>query len=380
MNFIEGIDQSMLGIFNNYPLEENQNLLSFSVDESEIPKFKDEKTTVPKNLFITKKPIKEKIKHQKLLLEKRGLTEKERKEIYFDKKEDLKRRNRESAQKSRDKKKLEFMQIIAENKKLKDEIYNINKKINLLCSGCKNIFDMKNDNVCINCTNTNSNNIEDESILNSPSTTTFFSHLKIQKIFNFVLISLFTLLCIFGLICNIPHDSIIEKNANYKQIRNLEDNINLSSNNYSKNNISKFDDYFLKKHQHQINSTNNSKNNNLEERTQINNYKNEICEKDFFTSFQCKKTPFPQKISINNESFEENHRGNNYYIENNDNTYFNSNNNNNKNLYFKLFVQSCSKDEIDENHNNSINDYTHYIFSSDNNMCQDFYFFCQRTE
>ena len=37
------------------------------------------KSPITKNLFVTKKTIKEKIKHQKLLLEqKRGLTEKEK--------------------------------------------------------------------------------------------------------------------------------------------------------------------------------------------------------------------------------------------------------------------------------------------------------------
>ena len=378
MNFIEGIDQSILGTFNNnLTFEENQNLFPFSLDESEIPIIKEDKFSLPKNLFITKKSIKEKIKHQKLLLEKRGLTEKEKKEIYLDKKEDLKRRNRESAQRSRDKKKLEFMQIIAENKKLKDEIYNINKKIDLLCSGCKNIFDTKNDNECINCTYTNSNNnIEADSILNSPSTTTLFSNLKVQKIYNFVLLSLFCLLCIYGLISNIPYDSISENNESNKQIRNLEENMKINYNNHSKNNISKIDDFFFKK-QH-INSPNKSKiHNNIEEKTEINNYKNEICEEDFFTSFQCKKTPFPPKIS---DDFEESNNDNNFYIQNKDNIYISSNNSYNKNLYFKLFVQSCNKDEMDDNHNNSINDYTHYIFSSDNNMCHDFYFFCQRTE
>ena len=160
---------------------------------------KDDKSSISKNLFITKKTIKEKINHQKLLLEqKRGLTEKEKREIYFDKKEDLKRRNRVSAQKSRDKKKLEFMKIIEENKKLKDEIYIINSKINLLCSGCKTIFDFKNEdiqnnNICVNCTSNDNNNNDEtnDNILNSHSTSSFFNNLKIQKLFNFILIILF---------------------------------------------------------------------------------------------------------------------------------------------------------------------------------------------
>ena len=191
---------------------------------------KEDKSSLSKNLFVTKRSIKEKINHQKLLLEqKRGLTEKEKKEIYFDKKEDLKRRNREAAQKSRDKKKLEFMKIIEENKKLKDEIYIINSKINLLCSGCKTIFDFKtedipNNHICVNCSSSdnNNNNLDDinDNILNSPSTSLFFSNLKIQKLFNFILISLFTLFCIFELISNIPSNNTFENKYDGK-IRNM---------------------------------------------------------------------------------------------------------------------------------------------------------------
>ena len=112
----------------------NEDIFPFPLDESTIPIIKEEKSIFPKNMFITKKTIKEKIKHQKLILEnKKDLNNisKKEKEMYFNKKEDLKRRNRESAQRSRDKKKLEFKQIIEENKKLKDELYIINCKINL---------------------------------------------------------------------------------------------------------------------------------------------------------------------------------------------------------------------------------------------------------
>ena len=103
MNFFEGMDPSLSNSFSNSFLDDQKNIFPFSLDESEVPVIKDDKSTISKNLFITKKTIKEKINHQKLLLEqKRGLTEKEKREIYFDKKEDLKRRNRVSAQKSRE--------------------------------------------------------------------------------------------------------------------------------------------------------------------------------------------------------------------------------------------------------------------------------------
>ena len=114
---------------------------------------------------------------------------------------------------------MEFRQIIEENKKLKDEIYIINSKINLLCSGCKSIFDLNtshaennkqdkdNDNLCVNCTSTN-NNLEDinDNILNSHSNSslTIFGNLRIQKLFNLAFISLLGIFCIFEVIINIP--------------------------------------------------------------------------------------------------------------------------------------------------------------------------------
>ena len=392
MNFLEGMELSLSNSFNNSFLDEPKNIFPFSIDESDIPIIKEDKSSLSKNLFITKRTIKEKINHQKLLLEqKRGLTEKEKKEIYFDKKEDLKRRNRESAQKSRDKKKLEFMKIIEENKKLKDEIYIINSKINLLCSGCKTIFDFKseeisnNNNICVNCSSSdnNNNNLDDinDNIINSPSTSLFFSNLKIQKLFNFILISLFTLFCIFGLISNIPNNNTFENKFKAKEVRNMKE-IEHNKSTIINNNISRISDYFLKKNIF-IETNKTYLKSKLDNKDKINNFKYEVCAKDFFTSFQCQKKSFLSKID-NDDNIE----GKNN--ENNNENYFNNKNSNNKNsfsqnnnknsIYFNLFVQSCSKDEGNINDNNSINDNAHYIFSSDNNMCQDFYFSCQRTE
>ena len=402
MNFI-GFDQSLINSFDdNFILEENKTLFPFSLDESEVPIINNDKSSLSKNIFVTKKNIKEKIKHQKLLLEqKRDHTEKEKKEIYFNKKEDLKRRNREAAQKSRDKKKLEFMHIIEENKKLKDEIYIINSKINLLCSGCKTIFDFKtlhiennknnnnSDNVCVNCISTN-NNIEDinDNILNSHSnsTTTIFGNLKIQKLFNFVLISLFGLFCIFELIANIQNNTSIDNIEINDQIRNMKeieknDNIKIENQNNNKikenKNISKLDDYLFKKNNYM--ETNVKMNimdkNSDNKKTNINHDKDEFCEKEIFTSFQCKKRSYENNDDyIDDNTFDDK----NYFKNDNDkNLYISSNKNS---IYFKLFVQSCSKDEIDSNQNSSDNDNTHYILSNDNNMCHNFYFFCQRTE
>ena len=419
MNFIDELDESLTNSFNNnYLLEDNKNIFPFSLDESELPKIRDDKSSFPKNLFITKKTIKEKIKHQKLLLEQKRPSDKEEKEAYFDKKEDLKRRNREAAQKSRDKKKLEFMQIIEENKKLKDEIDIINRKINLLCSGCKTIFDLKNDNnnennICLSCTtdkvNSNlsyaedggksgnhisTNNIEEinNNIFNSSSIVSSFTNLKVQKLFNFIIIGLFALFCIFELVSNNPYNIDSKNRQNYKQIRNIEQikfNDSFKVNNYYKNNsnnninnISIIDHNFIIMGNNNMNSNINLNiDSNNGQNIKVNKFKNEVCEKDFFTSFQCQKKSFISKLD-NSEDDE-----NNYNIYNEDN--FNidgknvnlSYNNKNKNsIYFKLFVQSCSKDEGDINKTNSITDNTHYTFSSDNTKCQDFYFFCKRTE
>jgi len=378
MNFIEKFDQSLFNSYNeNLLSEENGSIFPFLLDESEIPKVEEVKSPITKNLFITKKTIKEKIKHQKTLLEqKRGLTEKEKNEIYFNKKEDLKRRNRESAQKSRDKKKLELKQIIEENKKLKDEIDMINSKINLLCSECRCIFDLKSEdikdnNICVDCSLIKNNDNID--INETPSTNWSFNNLKIQKLFNFVLICFFTLLCIFGfLFLNITNNNDFENKKMIRNIKEIDENRNLSIK-IINNNFSKINDYFFNNNNYILSDTKTDRPHK--------SYKNEICEKDFFTSFQCQKKSFIQKINNYNNDYENNIINTKINNKNNDGN--NNNINLNKNsIYFKLFLQSCSKDEGNINKNNEINENTHYIFSSDNNMCQDqdFYFFCQRTE
>ena len=362
----------------------NEDIFPFPLDESTIPIIKEEKSIFPKNMFITKKTIKEKIKHQKLILEnKKDLNNisKKEKEMYFNKKEDLKRRNRESAQRSRDKKKLEFKQIIEENKKLKDELYIINCKINLLCSGCRSIFNIKNEdieedknnNICVNCFSNNDKDNENDNIdinnniLNIPSTNASFLNLRIQKVFNFILLGTLTLLCIFGIISNISNNNITEeeqiKNINKLKIQENENN----------NNTSNIHDYFFGNYNDSntniITQENNKNNNNNVNKIEFNN---NVCIKDYsFSSFQCQKKSF-------NELYDEEHNEENYNnLEiNNDNFVHN---NHSKSIYFKLFVQSCSKDENYTNQNND-NDKTHLIFSSDNNKYQDFYFYCQRTE
>ena len=414
MNFFEELEPSFSNnINNNNPLfEENENILfPFPLDESTIPVIKNENNSFNnKNIFITKKTMKEKIKHQKFILEqKKVLTNKEKKEIYFNKKEDLKKRNRESAQRSRDKKKLVFQQIIEENKKLKDELYIINTKINLLCSGCKSIFDLKTEetkdkNICINCYSINDNNNNKENnnndndnsdindnLLNIPSTNTSFINLKIQKLFNFILIGLFTLLCFFGIFSSLPSNINYNNNQIEQKLRNnleKEQNINNTINdinivnNYNNHNISRINDYFFKRN----NYIESNINNNIINKINFNNnnvHKNEICEKDYFTSFQCHKKSFHD---FYNRDIEQNiYNENNINNEDNKNNLSQNQNKTKNSLYFKLFVQSCSKDEGYTNQNlnndeNNVSTTTHYIFSSDNNIYQDFYYYCKRSE
>ena len=352
INLLQNLDSSFSSQFpsnNNF----NSLLLTNNDNSSFLPLDENINNKKSKNIFITKKTMKEKIEHQKIKLGK----EKETKEIYLNKKEDLKRRNREAAQNSRNKKKLEFIKLLEENKMLKDKIFLINSKINLLCSHCKNFFEsnqpINTNNICLNCSfndNNNKNNDEDiifdENIFDSHNTqTTFFNNLKIQKMFNFVLISLFSLFCLFCFF----------------------------SNGFSYNNNNN-----IRKTQEIINSTNNFNNSMIKENV-IKNIEDKFYENEFFNSFQCKKRSFKSIMLNEIDEFEKikyiNY--NNISKEKNESKIKNP-------IYFKLFVQSCSLDEEPENNINKdyniINENKHYIFSTDKTTYQDFYFFCQKTD
>ena len=353
INLLQNLDSSFSSQFpsnNNF----NSLLLTNNDNSSFLPLEENINNKKSKNIFITKKTMKEKIEHQKIKLGK----EKETKEIYLNKKEDLKRRNREAAQNSRNKKKLEFIKLLEENKMLKDKIFLINSKINLLCSHCKNFFEsnqpINTNNICLNCSfndNNNKNNDEDiifdENIFDSHNTqTTFFNNLKIQKMFNFVLISLFSLFCLFCFFSN-----------------------GFSYNNNNNN---------IRKTQEIINSTNNFNNSIIKENI-IKNIEDKFYENEFFNSFQCKKRSFKSIMLNEIDEFEKikyiNY--NNISKEKNESKIKNP-------IYFKLFVQSCSLDEEPENNINKdyniINENKHYIFSTDKTTYQDFYFFCQKTD
>ena len=354
INLLQNLDSSFSSQFpsnNNF----NSLLLTNNDNSSFLPLDENINNKKSKNIFITKKTMKEKIEHQKIKLGK----EKETKEIYLNKKEDLKRRNREAAQNSRNKKKLEFIKLLEENKMLKDKIFLINSKINLLCSHCKNFFEsnqpINTNNICLNCSfndNNNKNNDEDiifdENIFDSHNTqTTFFNNLKIQKMFNFILISLFSLFCIFCFFSN-----------------------GFSYNNNNNN---------IRKTQEIINSTNNFNNSMIKENV-IKNIEDKFYENEFFNSFQCKKRSFKSIMLNEIDEFEKIK-----YINYNNNISKEKNESKIKNpIYFKLFVQSCSLDEEPENNINKdyniINENKHYIFSTDKTTYQDFYFFCQKTD
>ena len=352
INLLQNLDSSFSSQFpsnNNF----NSLLLTNNDNSSFLPLDENINNKKSKNIFITKKTMKEKIEHQKIKLGK----EKETKEIYLNKKEDLKRRNREAAQNSRNKKKLEFIKLLEENKMLKDKIFLISSKINLLCSHCKNFFEsnqpINTNNICLNCSfndNNNKNNDEDiifdENIFDSHNTqTTFFNNLKIQKMFNFVLISLFSLFCLF---C------------------------------FFSNGLSYINNNNIRKTQEIINSTNNFNNSMIKENV-IKNIEDKFYENEFFNSFQCKKRSFKSIMLNEIDEFEKikyiNY--NNISKEKNESKIKNP-------IYFKLFVQSCSLDEEPENNINKdyniINENKHYIFSTDKTTYQDFYFFCQKTD
>ena len=354
INLLQNLDSSFSSQFpsnNNF----NSLLLTNNDNSSFLPLDENINNKKSKNIFITKKTMKEKIEHQKIKLGK----EKETKEIYLNKKEDLKRRNREAAQNSRNKKKLEFIKLLEENKMLKDKIFLINSKINLLCSHCKNFFEsnqpINTNNICLNCSfndNNNKNNDEDiifdENIFDSHNTqTTFFNNLKIQKMFNFILISLFSLFCIFCFFSN-----------------------GFSYNNNNNN---------IRKTKEIINSTNNLSDSIIKENI-IKNIEDKFYENEFFNSFQCKKRSFKSIMLNEIDEFEKIK-----YINYNNNISKEKNESKIKNpIYFKLFVQSCSLDEEPENNINKdyniINENKHYIFSTDKTTYQDFYFFCQKTD
>ena len=359
----------MINLFDDNLLDNScSNFLIDNIQSENLFSSNSDENTIKKNLFTTKKTIKEKIKHQKLLLGK------EDKQLYFDKKEDLKRRNRESAQKSRDKKKLELLNIIEENKKLKDKLYIINSKLNLLCSHCKNIFDYEsnninlignnndnnnnkkeeNNNICMNfksAENNNNNIIELEENIYNTQSSSFFTNLKIQKIFNFTLISLFTLFCLFSFLLN---SKISNNNSNtLRHNQEIIENIKI--------NISKEEIFDNKKEKG-------------------------ICEKDFFSSFQCKKKSFTSIINDANLdfNFDDNIENKEYMSnlnerENIENKFLKKKNKIKNPIYFKLFVQSCSLEEEPENNNIITNDNKHYVFSTDKSPYHDFYFFCQKT-
>ena len=352
INLLQNLDSSFSSQFpsnNNF----NSLLLTNNDNSSFLPLDENINNKKSKNIFITKKTMKEKIEHQKIKLGK----EKETKEIYLNKKEDLKRRNREAAQNSRNKKKLEFIKLLEENKMLKDKIFLINSKINLLCSHCKNFFEsnqpINTNNICLNCSFNDNNNkkndediIFDENIFDSHNTqTTFFNNLKIQKMFNFVLISLFSLFCLF---C------------------------------FFSNGLSYINNNNIRKTQEIINSTNNFNNSMIKENV-IKNIEDKFYENEFFNSFQCKKRSFKSIMLNEIDEFEKikyiNY--NNISKEKNESKIKNP-------IYFKLFVQSCSLDEEPENNINKdyniINENKHYIFSTDKTTYQDFYFFCQKTD
>lgn len=200
----------------------------------------------------------------------------------------------------------------------------------------------------------NKNNIElEENIFDNSHNNTQYSssltNLKIQKIFNFMLIGLFTIFCIFCL---------FSENSSYSSsIRNNQEIINETEFN--------------------INDTSKIKNEKYEDKIKFS-------ENYIFNSFQCKKKSFTSIIldEANDIDWIQEKKNN----INNDNSKDKSENKIKNPIYFKLFVQSCSLDEEPENNinnnkeYNSFNDNMHYILSTDKTTYRDFYFYCKLTD
>lgn len=130
-----------------------------------------------------RRTMKEKISKIKFLLNKRHSSP-PKFNSSDDKKKSLKQRNREASQRSRDKKKMELINLYNENAELKMKLDIYNDKINQLCFHCKCMFhheEDSQDNYCFIESNT------------SASTNSFLR----EKIISF---SLFALFCI-GILC-----------------------------------------------------------------------------------------------------------------------------------------------------------------------------------
>ena len=139
-------------------------------------------------------------------------------------------RNRVSAQRSRDRKKKELIDLksitkslLEENEKLRNEIKErdnkINKLLNLLCPNCQEKIKMNNFEITVEKNIDSINSIVDDETQLTPSTI-----VAGKKKLALLMTGLFTIFCIFGVFISPPNDQNIMRNL--KEKNNSENKIN----------------------------------------------------------------------------------------------------------------------------------------------------------
>jgi hypothetical protein len=139
-------------------------------------------------------------------------------------------RNRLSAQRSRDRKKKELIDLksitkslLEENEKLRNELKErddkINKLLNLLCPNCQEKIKMNNLEITIEKNIDSINSIVDDETQLTPSTI-----VAGKKKLALLMTGLFTIFCIFGVFISPPNEQNILRNL--KEKNNSENKIN----------------------------------------------------------------------------------------------------------------------------------------------------------
>ena len=246
----------------------------------------------------------------------------------------LKKRNRISAQKSRNKKKEELKLLYEQNEKLKNEVQEFHNKIDLLCSHCKCIFHEYNNE---NNSEYNSNNINISDTTNYMSS---FSYISKQRIFSFSFIAIFTILLTF-----IFHENYNNNNNLRKlEIKMIEEK-KIINNYTSIKNFPKIiiDDHILKKNYYM----------NFDDYLRLTNNNKDICHIDSYINIE-KEINSSSKINSNVSK---------KLI----NTTINYNS-----VYFKMFMPLCDKDESKHSHSDYL--FLEKIDNEIKNFEQDFYY------
>ena len=330
--FKNDFDYENLSLFQNNL--QNNNFLNKKKEENKdiniqklLMKKKEKKA---KKMFNIKK---EKSNNNSILFKSENKKDIILKELII-KNELLKKRNRISAQKSRNKKKEELKLLYEQNEKLKNEVQEFHNKIDLLCSHCKCIFHEYNNE---NNSEYNSNNINISDTTNYMSS---FSYISKQRIFSFSFIAIFTILLTF-----IFHENYNNNNNLRKlEIKMIEEK-KIINNYTSIKNFPKIiiDDHILKKNYYM----------NFDDYLRLTNNNKDICHIDSYINIE-KEINSSSKINSNVSK---------KLI----NTTINYNS-----VYFKMFMPLCDKDENKHSHSDYL--FLEKIDNEIKNFEQDFYY------